>query len=69
MGRKQTWEQQTPFPQVRLVRFTDKKFIMVRLYDPVSQKASYRSTGTLDETKAMSLVPEIYQEFSKAPHA
>ena len=40
MAHQQVWEQPTLFPQVKLVRFSDKKYIMVRIYDPSVQKAS-----------------------------
>ena len=67
MGRRVVKEIQSPFPQCSIVQLSDKRFLHLRIYDSKTQRYSYRSTGTIDEQKAMALLPEIYQEWMASP--
>ena len=67
MGRRILKEIPSPFPQCSVVEMSDKPYLLIRIYDAKTQRYSYRSTGTVDEQKAMALLPEIYQAWMASP--
>jgi len=67
MGRRTLKEIPSPFPQCSVVQYSDKQFLCIRIWDSKTQRYAIRSTGTVDEQKAMSLLPEIYQDWMASP--
>ena len=66
---KQTQKVETPFPSVHLVQFENSPYWWIRFWKKERRQSFFRSTETVDQARAMALLPEIYQEFLKNPDA
>lgn len=60
---RQLQKAETPFPAVHLVLFEKTPYWWNRFWDNQNSQFFFRSTETVDQQKAMALLPKVYQTY------